>query len=756
MDSMRRLNFLFETSLYLILLIPFGMLLIGDSVSLPMGIVFGVVGLASWFLRGGALADPKNQKWWNLGIMGYVAYTMFQIFFSDEAILQTGINLVLVLVLIKLLSRAGGRDELQLFLLSFIMLAAATTVNEDVLFGVLFSFYVLLGTFSMAVFHLREELSGHPRLALRNQNPLNRQYIGVLAGISSIILVLSVGIFFTFPRVGLGFFQPQSRSADSMVGFSESVELGGHGVIRSNPEVVLRVEFADGVPREDPFYWRMMSFDEYDGIRWNRTLPSKSWPLPRGKNRVRPMHSVFPVEDPTLEMQMYLEPLDTTVLPTLWPTKGIRLGAGLIRAPGAKFEFTTPRHGRLAIDPYGDIHHNSHSQLGIPYSLWRGTPGDEPTRVVRAGDHYLQLPDSFTPRARAKAREVAGEGVTLARVERLNKWFRDEFQYTTDLPKVGSNPVESFLFDTRRGHCEYFATSMVLMLRANGIKARLVNGFLGGKWNAVGGYLAVRQGDAHSWVEWYDPARGWVPTDPTPPTESWSDGSIGESLRQYYDAAQLSWTKWVIEYDLASQVDFFRKASTVFRPDGLLKGAAEGRAEQESDEEAFTLEWRFVYILSLFVFGLLSFWRTRRRVNRGARWGLVAFTATSWMTTSAVVSMFLDGWNPTTAFVGAGVAGAGALAAIMMRGRTNGAMLATSAFAKVERAGAARGIHRADDEGPKEYLKRLEREIPQATSQLQEFSRIYLKARFSPRAPVASEITALNAAAKAAVRALRR
>src|SRR5699024_1231471 len=93
------------------------------------------------------------------------------------------------------------------------------------------------------------------------------------------------------------------------------------------------------------------------------------------------------------------------------------------------------------------------------------------------------------------------------------------FQYTLDLPKTTGEPVEDFLFNTQRGHCEYFASSAVLMLRSIGVPARMVNGFLGGTWNDVGDYLTVRQGDAHAWVEVFVPKLGWIPFDPTPPLE---------------------------------------------------------------------------------------------------------------------------------------------------------------------------------------------------------------------------------------------
>src|SRR6202008_3744488 len=109
-------------------------------------------------------------------------------------------------------------------------------------------------------------------------------------------------------------------------------------------------------------------------------------------------------------------------------------------------------------------------------------------------------------------------------------------------------PLEDFLFVQRRGHCEYFATALAILLRTQGIPTRVVNGFFGGEWNEFGGYYAVRQGDAHAWVEGYFPEAGWVMFDPTP-TAPLSRGGIFGFFDRLYDAARIRWFTYVIDYD---------------------------------------------------------------------------------------------------------------------------------------------------------------------------------------------------------------
>src|SRR5262249_33002273 len=117
-------------------------------------------------------------------------------------------------------------------------------------------------------------------------------------------------------------------------------------------------------------------------------------------------------------------------------------------------------------------------------------------------------------------------------------------------------PALGFLFDTPEGHCEYFATAAALLLRAIGVPTRYVNGYLGGEWNDVGHYVAVRDNRAHSWVEAYLPGAGWVRVDAPPPLAAPAGaGRLGQLL----DALDFQWSRWVVGYDLSRQLDLGRR-----------------------------------------------------------------------------------------------------------------------------------------------------------------------------------------------------
>lgn len=692
MRELRRLDLLFEISLLALVVVPFAMIALGGGVGPVMGGFFAAGLVAATLFHHRGLARPEHARLWNIVIVGWVAIAGVDLLTTDTAILDAGINVVLVLTLIKLFSRLSERDEMQVYALSFLLLAAATAVNEDLTFGILFGLYVLVGTFSLAIFHLRSELRQRPRLALYGRLPLNSRYMAVLAAISALILSASLTIFFAFPRIGLGFFRQQARDGVSMAGFNDRVELGGHGTIRDNPQVVMRVEFPAGRwPDTDSIHWRTMTFDAYDGRIWSRSWGRRDRWVPPVDRRTYSLRELHPSSGTRGSIQIYLEPLGTNLLPVPWPTEQIRLGTEEFLIPWG------PRAGMIKSDSYGDIKHTVQNEVGIAYVLQVGTPLaiGEKTQVELEPprDGYLDTP-ALTQRVQDLARRAAGaEGTSDERAARIQQFLQDNYSYTLDQKNVGEDPLDSFLFETKSGHCEYFATSMVMMLRVNRIPARLVNGFLGGRWNEVGNYLAVRQGDAHSWVEYWSEGRGWVPIDPTPAADVLNDTSLVDSAREYWDAMRLSWMKWVIEYDLTAQIEFFRRAAQVLEPKGLTGGSDQEGQEPEERQR----DWSMALIIgacATVVFVVLRWGRRRRRGTR-------------------------------------------------------------SDFDRVEAAAARAGFPRRPDEGPAAFLERLATALPDLAHDLERFAAWYLRARFSGTPPTTEEAGRLASVATRVIRALK-
>jgi len=175
--------------------------------------------------------------------------------------------------------------------------------------------------------------------------------------------------------------------------------------------------------------------------------------------------------------------------------------------------------------------------------------------------HYLQLPE-LPDRIGELADSLTGDLATrYDKARAVETWLREEFRYTLELPaRASETSLDHFLFERRAGHCEYFSSAMVVLLRSQGVHARNVNGFLGGHWSEIGEYLAVTQNEAHSWVEVWFPGYGWVPFDPTPSSGRAGSGAVGWSWpgRLLLDALQHRWSTWVLDYDVRSQSSMLR------------------------------------------------------------------------------------------------------------------------------------------------------------------------------------------------------
>jgi len=180
----------------------------------------------------------------------------------------------------------------------------------------------------------------------------------------------------------------------------------------------------------------------------------------------------------------------------------------------------------------------------------RQRSGDYPADVKEV-DLYLPPIDG---RIRALARKITADRATdFDKAAAIEQYLRSNFGYTLQLSdRPTPDPLAEFLFRRKRGHCEYFASSMAVMLRAIGIPARIVNGFRTGEYNPLTGNYVIRARDAHSWVEVFLPAVGWTAFDPTPPDPELANSGMGR-LMSYLDAAQEFWREWIINYDFSHQ-----------------------------------------------------------------------------------------------------------------------------------------------------------------------------------------------------------
>lgn len=569
-----------------------------------MAVLFLLAAAGSWFWEPPRIQFQRFDLAWNIVTMLVLGLAGFQAMGSD-ALLSAGVGFILFLIVNKLFNRKTSKDYLQLYVLSFMLLIAGTAVDVDITYGIQFVLYIVFGTWTLILFHLKREmednfllkygdsLQGRPvqvERVLNSRKLIGGRFLVATSAISLLVFVGSTLVFVFFPRIGFGLFFKKQRPGVLMTGFSDRVELGQFGTIKDDPTVVMRVEFPDLPPGQySAGYWRGVSFDRYDGRRWTKSRTHRRRLLRDADDRYLVSGQPWPAQ--TTRQAIYLEPMETHVLFGMTRLHGVEL-------PDIGAAAALPDQQRSVFrDAEWDVLYSQNDELAFRYFAYSGPDDPDPTlwnmpladyrgelALAREGARYLQLPDGLDPAVGQLAQRVIGDAATVGQaVERVENHLRSNYQYSLTLePGSDRPPLEDFLFEQKKGHCEYFATALTILLRTQGIGTRNVNGFLGGTWNEYGNYLSVSQGEAHSWAEVWLPGRNWATRDATPSGPSHAaESSVLTALAQYADAMRLRWYKYVIEYDLGRQVWLFESVRSGVGDlfGGLFEGEKPGDAQ---------------------------------------------------------------------------------------------------------------------------------------------------------------------------------
>ncbi len=532
----------------------------------------------------------KGYRWWHgrppelssraatWCVLGYLAFLPMDVLFLSRffvgnssnpplyAAMLAAVHFLIYVTLVRFYSAVSDRDATFLAMLSFAGILAAAVLTVDTTFLVFFFVFLLFGVATFVGMELRRGAVGAvtpaPNLQPERDRRLTRALCFAAPTVALGAMVFGGGLFFFFPRFNAGYLGNASFSPSLMTGFSENVELGQIGEIKKNSSVVMRVQ--TGRPLGyDRLRWRGIALTTFDGKRW--TSPERAaQTLSPGLDGWIYMADPAQKTDapgPGILYTVYLEPIATDAI--FVPGKAISLKGNFTGEGGNSF--SAMRRSYIFRDSTGTLLNPFHNYGALRYGGFsrlpplnaaklRAAPADYSREITET---YLQLPPRLDPRIPELARQIAKNAKTpfdMALV--MESYLRDRFTYTLNLSgKPGDDPLAHFLFETRAGHCEYFASAMTIMLRTLGIPAREVNGFLPGEYNDLGGDYIVRASDAHSWVEVYFPGNEWQVFDPTPAAPE-NAGNFLTRLGQYADWLQITWSEWVIGYDFAHQLLF--------------------------------------------------------------------------------------------------------------------------------------------------------------------------------------------------------
>lgn len=364
-----------------------------------------------------------------------------------------------------------------------------------------------------------------------------------------IALPMAAALFWLFPRIGTPLWGLPGLSEQG-TGLGDSMKPGQWLDILADDRIAFRVDFTGRVPEPEQRYWRGPVLWDFDGMEWRRnsqdSLPGPSMPAnyPEAGN------------GEVITYRVSLEPTEKKYLPVLdWPRQA-------------------PEPYTLSAD--AGLYASTPIQKMTQYSASAWTLPDS-TRPLGDAERRraLAYPTAFNKRTQAQALQWRAQaGSDRAYIDRVLQWIRRDFSYTlaTDPPRL--NAVDRFLFEDRQGFCQHFSSSFAMLMRAAGIPARVVTGYVGGYRNPYGGYWVLYIKDAHAWTEVWLEGEGWVRIDPTAAVapENILDtlaGSAGQEqyaggggtfspLFDYGDFMRSRWNDWVIGFNAARQMALFR------------------------------------------------------------------------------------------------------------------------------------------------------------------------------------------------------
>jgi transglutaminase-like putative cysteine protease len=433
------------------------------------------LGSTAWRLRAGTTATPLMGGPWRVGVVIVLTIAVLLNFRTLNGV-AAGASLLVAMAALKLMETHQARDWLIVIAAALFLLLAACLDAQALWRLPLYAAELwLLCTGLYAL--------GPCNASLPAKTLLRASGRGLL-----IALPLAIVLFLFFPRLA-GAFWAVPRADEATTGLGDDMSPGSISRLVESDEPALRVRSDGPMPPPNSRYWRGPVLHEFDGYSWRR--------------RRGPPGGAAPLEysGPSYHYEVTLEPNTHQVLIAL---EMPRPDAQTLQLARLSFDYQL-----LLAQP---LDRSLHYQLESYASYRSNAPLNPADRRLD-----LALPPGRNPRSVELAHTLrAPAGSDRAYVEAVLDYFRrGDFEYTLTPPLLDFNSIDDLLFHTHQGFCGHYASAFAMLMRAGGVPARVVTGYLGGQWNPFGRYLLVRQADAHAWAEVWLDGRGWTRVDPT-------------------------------------------------------------------------------------------------------------------------------------------------------------------------------------------------------------------------------------------------
>lgn len=487
------------------------------------------------FLTG--ILQELRGRWrlknWQFNAALVPVFIWYALQYSRNNPVQPVVSVLAIMLAARLCGEKSIRNLLQINLLALFCLASRSLFDLSPAFLFWLGILLLLIPVSLILltFHAQDN-----NMVLMGKE-VKRVILAAL--LITAVTVPALAFFFPIlPRTPFPLWNFLSPAINNSTGIADQVEPGSVQNAAESRTLAFRAEMPH---QHQPPYWRGIVFNRITGNRWNR-------------NPAIPAETIR-YQGERISQTIYPEPSPSHILISLDAPSDISLPRAQLTGD-ATIEY-----------PRGLTRRISYTVKSTTGGILRTT-----TNINRS--FYLTIPTGLSPQLLQLAEKIKKDGRTdEQRIALTEQYFMNGgYRYSRqDLP-TGKDAINQFMFVSKQGHCEFFASSFALLLRAAGVPARLVGGYLGGEYNEMGGYYLVSEDTAHVWVEAYVSGKGWIRTDPSRFAVNagalWNGRSkmnLATRLRLVLDALDYRWNRTVVSYDFQRQTDQLRTAGSKLR-----------------------------------------------------------------------------------------------------------------------------------------------------------------------------------------------
>ena len=496
----------------------------------------------------------RQGKWIKLLVVT-VSVMLLSVSIGSIFSLQGFVGLLVLASSLKLIELETRRDYLLMVFLGCLISACQLLFYNSVLsFGYTLCSLLILHTALLQMFINSESAQSVKQRSLASILKVTIIFLQALP--------IAIILFIVMPRIGSIWTVPINSNV-AKTGVTDSLTAGDIGQLNQDFSVAMRITFSSSAqPSVSQMYWRGMSLAAFDGKTWRR-VPEAAPLSDKLRNKLQKV-----TERTAGPLYRYQIMQEATGRPWL-------------------YSLSTPIVRNREIVQGQDYSLSRHSPLQRRFQYEVTSAADFIDNTPLGHEQYLrytQLPGAGNPQTRAFAQQLKQRlGSTQNIIDFLTEQYQHGFSYTLSPGKLSTeNPIDDFLFNTKRGYCEHFASSSAFLLRAAGVPARIATGYQGGQWSTDHQYLLVTQAQAHAWVEFWDEQSGWVRWDPTAVVapERISRGTsefllldgraqdIAALFRKnswvrnwqlQWDGLNYQWHRWVLGYNSQLQFQFVKK-----------------------------------------------------------------------------------------------------------------------------------------------------------------------------------------------------